>query len=71
MSAKIRKHACGGGDSPDNQAIGKSRGGPNTKIHAFVDSYGRAVRLTLTPGNRNDIVTGFTQRTILVDQVQL
>ena len=73
-SAKVHKHACGGGDSPENQAIGKSRGGSKTKIHALVDTYGRAVRLILTPGNRNDIVnapdlvTDCTQQTILADK---
>ena len=39
----------------------------NTKIHALVDTDGKAVRLLLTPGNRQDIaaapdlVTGCTQ----------
>ena len=73
-SSKVHKHACGGGDSPENQAIGKSRGGANTKIHALVDTYGRAIRLIRTPGNRHDIViapdlvTDCTQRTILADK---
>jgi transposase len=37
------------------QAIGHSRGGPTTKIHALTDGCGRAVALLLTPGNIADI----------------
>ena len=37
------------------QGIGRSRGGPTTKIHALTDGCGRAVALLLTPGNRADI----------------
>ena len=36
-------------------AIGQSRGGPNTKIHAAVDAKGRPIALILTPGNTADI----------------
>ena len=32
------------------QGIGRSRGGPTTKIHALTDGCGRAVALLLTPG---------------------
>ena len=37
------------------QAIGISRGGRTTKIHALVDVLGRPLRLILTPGNTSDI----------------
>ena len=37
------------------QAIGKSRGGRTTKIHAVVDSEGRLIGFQLTGGNRHDI----------------
>ena len=37
------------------QAIGISRGGRTTKIHALVDLLGRPLRLILTPGNTSDI----------------
>jgi transposase len=37
------------------QAIGRSRGGPTTKIHALTDSCGRPVAFTLSPGNHADI----------------
>lgn len=35
-------------------AIGVSRGGRNTKIHALTDARGRPLALLLTPGNVND-----------------
>ena len=37
------------------QAIGSSRGGRTTKIHAVVDQDGRLVAFDLTPGQRGDI----------------
>lgn len=37
------------------QAIGISRGGRTTKIHALVDLLGRPLRLDLTPGSTSDI----------------
>jgi transposase len=37
------------------QAIGISRGGRTTKIHALVDLLGRPLRLVLTLGNTSDI----------------
>jgi transposase len=36
------------------QAIGRSRGGRTTKIHALTDAQGRPRVLLLTPGNIND-----------------
>jgi len=37
------------------QAIGRSRGGRTTKIHALTDAAGRPHVLLLSPGNTNDI----------------
>ena len=37
------------------QAIGRSRGGLTTKIHARVDALGNPVELTLTPGQAHDL----------------
>jgi transposase len=37
------------------QAIGRSRGGRTTKIHALTDAEGRPRVLLLSPGNTNDI----------------
>ena len=39
------------------QAIGPSRGGQTTKIHALTDVLGRPGALLLTPGNASDITT--------------
>jgi transposase len=39
----------------DVQAMGPSRGGLTTKIHALVDGRGRALRLVLSAGNKVDI----------------
>lgn len=51
---KVHQHANGPG-SPEDQAIGKSRGGLNTKIHLVVDVLGRlAAPVLLTPGNESD-----------------
>lgn len=38
-----------------NQAIGLSRGGQTTKIHALSDTLGRPVALKVTAGNISDI----------------
>lgn len=37
------------------QAIGRSRGGPGTKIHALTDACGRPVAFSLSPANDADI----------------
>jgi transposase len=36
-------------------AIGRSRGGRTTKIHALTDERGRPLALVLTPGNAHDL----------------
>lgn len=36
--------------------LGRSRGGFTTKIHAVTDIKGRPLHVTLTPGNRHDMV---------------
>jgi transposase len=40
----------------DTQAVGHSRGGLSTKIHALVDALGNPVRFVLTPGQAHDLV---------------
>ena len=58
-SCKVHKHGHGGGSQgPEAEYIGKSRGGPNTKIHALVDGKRRIVHVFLSPGNRNDSLFG-------------
>ena len=39
----------------ENQAIGRSRGGLTTKIHAIVDAVGNPAVFSLTPGQAADI----------------
>lgn len=51
---KVHQHA-NGAKSRDAEAVGKSRGGLNTKIHMVVDALGRlAAKMILTPGNVSD-----------------
>ena len=50
----------------EDQAIGRSRGGLTTRIHAIVDALGNPVALSLTPGQAADI----TQAAALLDQVE-
>ncbi len=37
------------------QEIGRSRGGPSTKIHALVDALGNPVKLLLSPGQTHEM----------------
>ena len=39
----------------ESQALGRSRGGFSTKIHASVDALGNPLRFLLTGGQRHDI----------------
>jgi transposase len=39
----------------DDQALGHSRGGLSTKIHALVDALGNPLRFLLTPGQAHDL----------------
>lgn len=47
-------HTIGRPDEPSDHAIGRSRGGPTTKIHLACDGDGRPLSVWLTPGNVND-----------------
>ena len=40
----------------EDQAIGRSKGGLSTKIHALVDALGNPLAFLLTPGQRHDLV---------------
>jgi transposase len=60
-STVIRAHPCGAGALKKHggqaaQALGRSRGGFSTKIHASVDALGNPLRFTLTGGQRHDII---------------
>lgn len=41
-------------DEPDDHAVGRSRGGLSTKIHALVDGKGRPLVLLVAPGQGGD-----------------
>jgi transposase len=46
---------CGWKRGAEAQAVGRSRGGRTTKIHAVVDAVGRLIRFSLSPGQRGDL----------------
>ena len=48
------------------EAVGKSRGGLSTKIHAAVDALGNPVRLRLTEGQASE----YSQTNALIEQIQ-
>ena len=50
-----RAPRCAWGTKRGDERIGRSRGGPTTKIHAVVDSAGRPFRLALTDGHAHDV----------------
>ena len=54
-TAKAHRCSAGGKGGADTQAIGCSRGGRSTKIHAVADHVGRLIAFDLTPGQRGDI----------------
>ncbi len=54
-STVVRAHACAAGHGNQQEALGRSKGGFSTKIHAIVDALGNPLKFTLTAGQRNDI----------------
>ncbi len=65
----VRAHACSSGYIKGNQeeaALGRSKGGFSTKIHALVDALGNPLKFILTARQRNDI----TQAENLTKDVQ-
>jgi transposase len=56
------------------QAIGRSRGGPTTKIHVAVDALGNPLRLILTPGQAHDstqaaaLIEGLAAQHVIADK---
>ncbi len=67
------QHAAGAQKS-GAQAIGRSRGGPSTKIHAAMDARGNQVRVIMTAGQGADITqadalnAGFVADKVLADK---
>lgn len=73
----IRAHACSSGyhkDSQAEEALGRSRGGFTTKIHAVVDALGNPLKFALTAGQRHDIsqasalMADFVSSTVIADK---
>jgi transposase len=52
---RAHQHSAGARKKNGPQAIGRSRGGLTTKIHALVDALGNPVELMLTPGQAHDL----------------
>nr|WP_300129960.1 IS5 family transposase [uncultured Butyricicoccus sp.] len=56
-STCIKVHeSANGGEKRANKAVGRTRGGLNTKLHAIVDSLGNPVEFLLSAGNDHDCV---------------
>ena len=53
------KHSAGARHSSGTQAIGRSRGGLTSKLHAVVDALGYPLQLKLTGGQCSDISQAF------------
>ena len=53
---KAHQDACRHPGEPADRALGKTKGGRNSKLNACVNGRGKALRLTLAPGNRHDIL---------------
>jgi transposase len=58
---KVHQDASNPAGGQQNQAIGRTKGGLNTKISAWVDGAGRAVSLSLAPGQHADVCVAQTQ----------
>ena len=76
-STIVRAHACAAGyakNGNDAQALGKSKGGFTTKIHAIVDALGLPIRFILTAGQVHDstqskaLLAGIRNSNVLADK---
>ena len=52
---KVHRDAANTVGGQENQAMGRTKGGLNTKLAAVVDGIGRAVGLHLAPGQQHDL----------------
>ena len=73
----IRAHACASGykkGCQEEQALGRSKGGFTTKIHALVDALGNPLKFILTSGQSSEIkqapklIEGLTEANVLGDK---
>lgn len=68
----VRAHACSAGykkNSANQEALGRSKGGFTTKIHATVDALGNPLKFVLTPGQRNEITQAETLTENIVNSI--
>lgn len=62
----VRAHACAAGapqgqlPEPQDQALGRSKGGFTTKIHVMVDALGNPLDFILTGGQAADVTQAYT-----------
>lgn len=54
-STIVRAHPCAAGGDADAEALGRSKGGFGTKIHALADALGYPLGFVLTGGQASDI----------------
>jgi transposase len=71
---KAHQASAGARKTSGPQAIGITRGGLNTKIHAVCDALGNPLRFVLTPGQRHDskpvpeLLDGLAAKALLADK---
>jgi transposase len=65
-SSHIKVHPHASGAKGGNQAMNKTKGGLNTKLHMAVDAHGMPVKLIVTEGTTADC----TQASALIEDVQ-
>jgi transposase len=53
---KVHQDAANPAGGQQNQCLGRTKGGLNCKVTALVDAKGRALQITLAPGQRNDMI---------------
>ena len=57
------------GKKTEDKAVGRTKGGLNTKIHAIVDGLGNPVAFLLSPGNENDSTHAIELMSMKISQV--
>jgi transposase len=71
---KLHQHGANPVGGQEAQAMGRTKGGLNTKLSALVDRHGRAVALSLAPGPQHDqhaalpVLRGLKGRCIVADK---
>jgi hypothetical protein len=71
---KLRQHGSNPARGQAARAIGRTKGGLNTKLSAVVDARGRSVEVSLAPNQQHDqhavlpLLAGVRQRRIVFDK---